>query len=93
MEQVVAALFELRDRFKDVEVVFVTHANPAIAEPIRARLRDQERMTVTPPLGYGEFLALMRASSQMLTDSGGVQEEAPAVGVPVLVLRDVTERP
>lgn len=92
LDRVVAALFELRDRFSDIEIVFVTHANPAVASQIKAKIAGQARMTALPPLDYPDFVALLRASTLALTDSGGVQEEAPTFGVPVLVLRDVTER-
>lgn len=92
VDRVIDALIQLRDRFDDLDLVFVAHANPALASRVRARLQGERSVTVSDPLDYPEFVALMRASTLMLSDSGGVQEEAPAFGVPVLVLRDATER-
>ena len=92
VDQVVAALLQLRDRFDDLDLVFVAHGNPALASRIRSQLQGERSVTVCDPLDYPEFVGLMRAATLMLSDSGGVQEEAPAFGVPVLVLRDTTER-
>jgi UDP-N-acetylglucosamine 2-epimerase (non-hydrolysing) len=92
VDRVIAALLALRDRFADVDVVFVAHANPALSTRVRTRLEGERSVTVCDPLDYPEFVALMRTAVLMLSDSGGVQEEAPAFGVPVLVLRDTTER-
>lgn len=92
MDHVLAALLDIRDRIEDVEIVFVAHANPALRHKVYDWLGDQGRTHITGPLEYAEFLALMRSSQLILSDSGGVQEEAPVFGVPVLVLRDSTER-
>ncbi|WP_417331771.1 non-hydrolyzing UDP-N-acetylglucosamine 2-epimerase [Gordonibacter urolithinfaciens] len=77
----------------DVEVVFPVHRNPAVREVAERELGRAPRVHLVEPLDYGDFSNLMARCSLMLTDSGGVQEEAPALDVPVIVLRDVTERP
>jgi UDP-N-acetylglucosamine 2-epimerase (non-hydrolysing) len=77
----------------DVEIVFPLHLNPNIQVPVREALGQHPRINLFDPLDYLPFVALMEASYLILTDSGGVQEEAPALGKPVLVLRDTTERP
>jgi UDP-N-acetylglucosamine 2-epimerase (non-hydrolysing) len=92
LERVAEAIRRLRDRFPDVQFLFVSHANPALAARVRAAFAQERSVAVSDPLDYPEFVAVMRASTLMLSDSGGVQEEAPAFGVPVLVLRDTTER-
>lgn len=93
LDNVMQAITSLRDAFEDVEIVFVRHANPALAGRVERSLSGEARITVVDPLDYPEFVALLRASFLMLSDSGGVQEEAPAFGTPVLVLRNTTERP
>jgi UDP-N-acetylglucosamine 2-epimerase (non-hydrolysing) len=93
VDQLMQALIGLRDAFDDIEIVFVSHANPALAGRVRERLAGEARITVVDPLDYPDFIALLRASYLVLSDSGGVQEEAPAFGTPVLVLRETTERP
>jgi UDP-N-acetylglucosamine 2-epimerase (non-hydrolysing) len=92
-EDVCSALLTLRDRIADIEVLFVAHANPALKLEAQQRLAGQSRVQVLEPLDYATFIHLLRRSALVLSDSGGVQEEAPAFGVPVLVLRDTTERP
>ncbi|NKC32249.1 non-hydrolyzing UDP-N-acetylglucosamine 2-epimerase [Falsiroseomonas selenitidurans] len=77
----------------DVELVWPLHPNPAVREAVTARLAGVAGVHLLPPLPYGDSLALMQAACLVLTDSGGMQEEAPALGRPVLVLREVTERP
>lgn len=81
------------DRFPDVRVVYPVHPNPNVCEPAFEMLSGHARITLREPADYFEFVDLMRQSALILTDSGGVQEEAPAIGKPVLVLRDKTERP
>jgi len=93
LDNLLGALLEIRDRSPDVEFAFVLHPNPRLREVAERRLAGEARITVLAPLAYPSFLALLRASALVLTDSGGVQEEAPCFGVPVLVLRDITERP
>ena len=77
----------------DIQIVYPVHMNPNVRNTVRERLSDHERITLLPPLDYMSLVHLMRASTLILTDSGGIQEEAPTLGRPVLVLRDVTERP
>lgn len=78
---------------EDCEVVFVEHPNPALSSTARAVLGSQRRLRLVPPLAYPPFMELLGRAALVLTDSGGVQEEAAALGVPLLVLRDSTERP
>lgn len=92
LEQVLVGLLDIRDQVRDVEIVFVAHANPTLRRRVFAMLDGQERIRIVGPLEYPEFLALLKGSHLVLSDSGGVQEEAPVFGVPVLVLRDSTER-
>ena len=89
---VAVALAQLARR-GDCVVVVPLHPNPAVAAVLREVLGAQPAVTLVPALDYPAFVRLMSASTLILTDSGGVQEEAPTLGVPVLVLRDVTERP
>lgn len=77
----------------DVEIVYPVHPNPNIRTHTHRRLAGVENIQLIDPLGYAEFVALMDAAYLILTDSGGVQEEAPSLGKPVLVLRETTERP
>ncbi len=92
LDQVLSALVMLRDHFGDIEIVFVAHANPMLRDRVFAYLGDQSRIRIVGPLDYLSFLSFLKSSTLVLSDSGGVQEEAPAFGVPVLVLRDSTER-
>lgn len=87
------AIAELAERFPDTHFVYPVHLNPNVREPVHATLSRHTNIHLLPPLGYLPFLALMEQASLVLTDSGGIQEEAPALGKPVLVLRDTTERP
>jgi len=87
------ALAELSDRFPDLEIVLPVHPNPQVGETLRQRLGTRTNVRLVEPLGYLEFVHLMARSHLILTDSGGIQEEAPSLGKPVLVLREVTERP
>ena len=81
------------ERFADVHVVFPMHRNPVVREVVEPLLGGHERILLTEPPDYFPFVHLMKASHLVLTDSGGVQEEAPGLGKPVLVLRRTTERP
>lgn len=76
-----------------VHIVYSVHPNPNVREMVHRLLGKVSNITLTPPLDYLNLVHLMKRSYMVLTDSGGIQEEAPALGVPVLVLRDVTERP
>jgi UDP-N-acetylglucosamine 2-epimerase (non-hydrolysing) len=69
------------------------HLNPSVQKPVYQRLGNRANIRLIPPQPYSEFVALMHASHMILTDSGGVQEEAPSLGKPVFVMRDTTERP
>jgi UDP-N-acetylglucosamine 2-epimerase (non-hydrolysing) len=77
----------------DVEIVYPVHLNPNVQEPVNRILKDVPQITLLPPLDYLPLVHLMKHARLILTDSGGLQEEAPSLGVPVLVLREVTERP
>jgi UDP-N-acetylglucosamine 2-epimerase (non-hydrolysing) len=92
LEQVCAALQDLAGR-GDVELVYPVHLNPNVQEPVRRLLGNVAHVTLLPPQDYLPLVHLMKRATLVLTDSGGIQEEAPAFGVPVLVLRQVTERP
>ena len=84
---------ELLDRFPDTALLLPLHRNPTVREPLQALLGDHPRAFLTEPLDYDQLVAAMRGSTLVLSDSGGLQEEAPALGKPVLVLRRTTERP
>lgn len=93
MRHVYKALKRLVDELPDIEVVFPVHKNPKVREVVNEELGGVRRVHLIEPLDYEPFANLMHRSTLILTDSGGVQEEAPALGKPVLVLRDTTERP
>lgn len=92
MRQIATALRTLAAR-EDVAIIFPVHPNPKVLEPMRENLAGIPNIALIEPLDYVEFVAMMNASDLVLTDSGGIQEEAPSLGKPVLVMRDVTERP
>lgn len=87
------ALRELASRFANVHFVYPVHLNPNVQEPVNLMLRDLENVHLIGPFDYEPFVYLLKHSHIVLTDSGGIQEEAPSLGKPVLVMRDVTERP
>lgn len=91
--RIAKAARSLVDRFPDVRLVVAMHPNPAVRETLRGILGGHERIDLIEPPEYERFVKLMQRSSLILSDSGGVQEEAPAFGIPVLVLRETTERP
>lgn len=93
MRHVYKALKQLTEEFDDVEVVFPVHKNPKVREVVNEELGGLAKVHLIDPLDYEPFANLMHRAHLILTDSGGVQEEAPALGKPVLVLRDTTERP
>ena len=93
MRQIYQALIDLVDEFPDVAVVFPVHKNPVVRNVAEEMLGKRERFHLIEPLDYEPFANLMNQSYLVLTDSGGLQEEAPSLGKPVLVLRDTTERP
>jgi len=77
----------------DVEIVYPIHLNPNVQEPVNRILKNVPHVTLLPPLDYLPMVHLMKRATLILTDSGGLQEEAPAFGIPVLVMRETTERP
>jgi UDP-N-acetylglucosamine 2-epimerase (non-hydrolysing) len=93
LREIYLALVELLERYPDVVVVFSVHPNPAVRRIATGVLGGHPRAVLIEPPAYGPFVRLMSLAYLILTDSGGVQEEAPALGTPVLVLREVTERP
>lgn len=93
LQDVYMALREVILSHPDVGVVFPVHKNPAVRREVNSILRGVDRVYLTEPLDYLPFINVMKMADLVLTDSGGIQEEAPALGKPVLVLREVTERP
>jgi UDP-N-acetylglucosamine 2-epimerase (non-hydrolysing) len=92
-EAICRALRTIVERFPDVELVYPVHLNPNVREPVNAILRGVQRVHLLEPVEYPKLVWLMSQSHLVLTDSGGIQEEAPSLGKPVLVMREVTERP
>lgn len=93
LENICDAILEIVQKHKDIEIVYPVHLNPNVRNTVFSKLQNIDRVKLIDPLDYAPFCALMKRSHIILTDSGGVQEEAPSLGVPVLVLRDETERP
>lgn len=93
MRDTLKALRRIAERYADVEIVIPVHYNPSVRQQVFHLLSGIERIHLVQPLAYEAFVHLMKRSYLVLTDSGGVQEEAPALGKPVLVLRETTERP
>jgi UDP-N-acetylglucosamine 2-epimerase (non-hydrolysing) len=93
MEQICRAILTLAERFPEVEFVYPVHLNPNVREPVGRLLADRANIHLCDPAPYPEFVWLMDRSTLILTDSGGVQEEAPSLRKPVLVMRETTERP
>ncbi|MCQ2381215.1 MAG: UDP-N-acetylglucosamine 2-epimerase (non-hydrolyzing) [Acidaminococcaceae bacterium] len=93
LRQVYKALKEVLHRHQDAMVIFPMHKNPAVRCVVEEELAGLEQVVLVEPLDYEPFVNLMNKSFIILTDSGGIQEEAPSLGKPVLVVRDVTERP
>lgn len=91
-ENICGALRRLSER-DDVQIVYPVHLNPAVQEPVKRILSGRDNVHLIEPQDYLPFVYLMRVAYFILTDSGGIQEEAPALGKPVLVMRDTTERP
>jgi UDP-N-acetylglucosamine 2-epimerase (non-hydrolysing) len=92
-ERICTALRRLADERADIEIVYPVHLNPNVKEPVTRLLGNHARIRLVEPLDYLPFVYLMTRCHLIITDSGGIQEEAPALGKPVLVMRDVTERP
>lgn len=94
-ENMCKAIAELAHKFPEIDFIYPVHLNPNVRRPVESILRTSgaENIRLIEPLSYLPFVALMNRSHIILTDSGGVQEEAPSLGKPVLVMRDTTERP
>lgn len=94
LEQICEALHEIASRYPQrVRIVYPVHPNPAVQEPVFRLLKEVPNISLTPPLHYVTLVHLLRRAHLVLTDSGGLQEEVPSFGKPLLVLREVTERP
>jgi UDP-N-acetylglucosamine 2-epimerase (non-hydrolysing) len=93
IREVFGAVRALANEIDDIEIVYPVHPNPNVIEPARELLGGHERIHLIDPIGYLDLVSALASAALVLTDSGGIQEEAPAFGVPVLVLREVTERP
>lgn len=92
-ERICLALLEIAEKKPEVKIIYPVHLNPKVQEPVNRHLSDTENILLIDPLSYPDFIWLMNRSKLIITDSGGVQEEAPSLGKPVLVMRDTTERP
>ncbi|WP_288855353.1 UDP-N-acetylglucosamine 2-epimerase (non-hydrolyzing) [uncultured Pseudomonas sp.] len=92
-ERICKALAHIANTHKDVDIIYPMHMNPNVREPVNRVLKDIKNVYLIEPLDYLPFVYLMEKSYLILTDSGGIQEEAPSLGKPVLVMRDTTERP
>jgi UDP-N-acetylglucosamine 2-epimerase (non-hydrolysing) len=92
-ERICEAIVKLAQMHPEVEFVYPLHLNPKVREPVNRWLMGQSNIFIIEPLNYLQFVYLMNRSYLLLTDSGGIQEEAPSLGKPVLVMRDITERP
>ena len=93
LENIAGALRDILDRFPETQIILPMHKNPAVREVLQRVLGDHPRAQLIEPLDYLPFVRAMEGAHLILTDSGGVQEEAPSLGIPVLVLRRTTERP
>lgn len=93
LEGIAQAFRQILDKFPDTALLLPLHRNPTVREPLEAILGSHERVFLTEPLDYAELVGAIQRCYLILTDSGGLQEEAPSLGKPVLVLRETTERP
>ena len=93
LEQIALALHDIVEKFPDTQIILPMHKNPVVRETLQRVLGNHARVELREPPDYKEMVQLMQSAHLVLTDSGGVQEEAPALGIPVLVLRRTTERP
>jgi UDP-N-acetylglucosamine 2-epimerase len=93
LRDVFHAVRTLVDEHEDVRLLYPVHPNPNVVEPAKELLSDHPRIDLVEPLGYRDLVLALQSAHLVLTDSGGIQEEAPTFGTPVLVLRSVTERP
>lgn len=92
-EDICQALKEIAEAKPNFKIVYPVHLNPKVQEPVNRILKDVDNIILIAPLAYQDFIWMMNRSKIIITDSGGVQEEAPSLGKPVLVMRDTTERP
>lgn len=93
LHTIAEGFLKVLDAFHDTALLLPLHRNPTVREPLQALLEGHPRVFLTEPLDYGELVGAIQRCHLLLTDSGGLQEEAPSLGKPVLVLRDTTERP
>ena len=93
LQTIASGIRQMLDRHPDTSLLLPLHRNPTVREPLQRLLGDHPRVVLTEPLDYDRLVAAMKGCTLLLTDSGGLQEEAPALGKPVLVLRRTTERP
>jgi len=93
VREMFSAIRKLADQEDDIEILYPVHPNPAVVEPAQAHLSGHPRISLIEPLDYLDLVSALEKAHLVLTDSGGIQEEAPTFGVPTLVLREVTERP
>lgn len=92
-ENICSAIKELAQEFPDIQIIYPVHLNPHVQEPVNRVLNNLDNVFLIEPQQYLPFCYLMNRSYLIITDSGGIQEEAPSLGKPVLVMRDITERP
>ncbi len=93
LQDIAQSFLQILDQFPDTALLLPLHKNPTVREPLQELLGKHSRIFLTEPLDYAELVGAIERSHLILTDSGGLQEEAPSLGKPVLVLRDTTERP
>lgn len=93
LQSICLALLDLVGRYPDLSIIYPVHPNPHVRRVVDEWLVGHERIHLIEPTGYPQFVALMQSAFALVTDSGGIQEEGPSLGKPVLVLRDETERP
>jgi UDP-N-acetylglucosamine 2-epimerase (non-hydrolysing) len=93
LKQICLAIQKLHTRYPDVEFLWPVHPNPSVRPVVEAMMKTAGRVHLCRPLGYGSFVSAIKRAAIALTDSGGIQEEAPALGTPVLVMRNESERP
>ncbi len=93
LEAICSAVLALSEKFTDTRFLFVTHPNPQAGPVVRSILEGNSRIELAPPMSYPQFVTQMKASRLIISDSGGVQEEAPTLQVPLLITRESTERP
>jgi UDP-N-acetylglucosamine 2-epimerase (non-hydrolysing) len=93
LQEIAQGFLQILDKFPDTALLLPLHRNPTVREPLQALLGNHPRIFLTEPLDYAELVGAIGRSHLLLTDSGGLQEEAPSLGKPVLVLRETTERP